>query len=118
MGTSSRSPAAPAAPAAAAWRDVCPLAQIPPAGARVVKTARGQLALFRTADDVVYALLDACPHKGGPLSQGIVHGHTVTCPLHGRRIDLATGALEAPDVGCTHRFAVRVEGGRVLLDLR
>jgi nitrite reductase (NADH) small subunit len=117
MATASTPIAAPAA-GSGAWRDVCALAAIPPTGARVLKTAHGDVALFRTTAGAVYALRDACPHKGGPLSQGIVHGAAVTCPLHGRRIDLATGALEAPEVGCTRSFPVRIEHGRVLLDLR
>jgi nitrite reductase (NADH) small subunit len=72
--------------------------------------------LFRAADDQVFALLDRCPHKGGPLSQGIVFGHSVACPLHNWSIGLADGCAQAPDVGCTIPFAVRVEAGEVALD--
>ena len=73
--------------------------------------------MFRTADDAVFALLDRCPHKGGPLSQGIVFGESVACPLHNWTIGLADGCAKAPDEGCTTRFSVKVEGGVVHLDL-
>ena len=85
---------------------------------RVVRTDTMDVALFRTADDRVFALRDACPHRGGPLSQGIVHGTTVTCPLHNWKIDLASGAALAPDEGCTNVFATKVEDGMVYLALK
>jgi nitrite reductase (NADH) small subunit len=97
------------------WIDVCALEAIPPRGARVVRTPSGCVALFRTIDDAVFALDDRCPHKGGPLSQGIVHGRSVTCPLHGWVISLETGAAEAPDEGVTRIHKARVVEGRVLL---
>lgn len=97
------------------WIDIGMLDDIPVRGARVVKTARGDVAVFRTADDAVFALDDRCPHKGGPLSQGIVQEHGVTCPLHNWVISLETGAAQGADEGCTRTVPVRVEGGRVLL---
>jgi len=100
-----------------AWTQVAMLSDIPRLGARVVATARGDVAVFRTADDQVFALDDRCPHKGGPLSQGIVHGRAVTCPLHNWVIDLASGRAESPDEGCVHRIPARLEGDRVLLAL-
>ena len=96
--------------------DIAALADIPRQGARLVKTAQGCVALFRTADDQVFALDDRCPHKGGPLSEGIVHGASVTCPLHGWVFDMTTGQAQGADEGQVQTFAVRVEGGRVLLD--
>jgi nitrite reductase (NADH) small subunit len=97
--------------------DLCALDDIPRLGARRVRRIDGaEIAVFRTADDRVFALLDRCPHKGGPLSQGIVFGAKVACPLHNWTIDLDSGRAVAPDEGCVRRFAVRVEGGRVLLD--
>jgi len=74
-------------------------------------------SIFRTADDAVFGLHDKCPHKGGPLSQGIVHGDTVTCPLHGYKIGLKDGAAVAPDKGCARRFEVKLDGGAVWLQL-
>ncbi|QDQ29435.1 nitrite reductase small subunit NirD [Chitinimonas arctica] len=104
-------------PINAPWIRLCSLDDIPRLGSRVVKRANGDLAVFRTETDAVFALLDQCPHKGGPLSQGIVHGETVTCPLHGWAIDLASGTAKAPDQGCARRFAVKVEAGDVFLGL-
>jgi nitrite reductase (NADH) small subunit len=99
------------------WIDVAGLEEIPRLGARMVRTDSMQLALFRTAGDEVFALEDACPHKQGPLSQGIVHGSSVTCPLHNWKIDLASGEALGPDEGCSRTFKTRVEGGRVYLSL-
>ena len=92
---------------------VCRLNEIPVLGARVVKGGSNDLsdiALFRTGDDRVFALLDRCPHKGGPLSQGIVFGDRVACPLHNWTIELGNGCAVAPDKGCTPTFAVRIVG--------
>lgn len=99
------------------WKSICRLQDIPTLGARRVQRELGHpVALFRAADDHVFALLDRCPHKGGPLSQGIVFGHSVACPLHNWNIGLADGCAMAPDVGCTVKFSVRVEGDTVMLD--
>jgi len=99
------------------WRTICALEDIPRLGSRVVQSTAGDIAVFRTADDAVFALHDRCPHKGGPLSQGIVHGRQVTCPLHGWKTRLDDGNAVAPDVGCTKPFAVKVEDGLVLLKI-
>lgn len=98
------------------WIYVGQLDDIPVQGARTVKTPAGDIAVFRTADDHVFALRDHCPHKGGPLSQGIVHDNSVTCPLHNWVIALDSGEAQRPDHGCVQRFRVKVEAGRVLLD--
>lgn len=97
------------------WIHVGPVEAIPRLGARVVATDAGDIAVFRTSTDEVFALRDQCPHKGGPLSQGIVHGRQVACPLHNWNIDLETGAAVAPDEGCARRYPVKVESGEVLL---
>jgi nitrite reductase (NADH) small subunit len=102
------------------WHRVCTVEDIPKLGARVVqRKACGApaVAVFRTRDDRVFALEDKCPHRGGPLSQGIVHGKRVTCPLHDWQVDLDTGSAVAPDEGGTQHFAVRVEDGAVFVDL-
>lgn len=100
-----------------AWKDICGVADIPVLGSRRVARAKGlDIAVFRTVDDKVFALLDRCPHKGGPLSQGIVHGESVACPLHNWNIALGNGCARAPDEGCTPQFAVQVREGRVYLD--
>jgi nitrite reductase (NADH) small subunit len=98
------------------WIDIGALATIPPRGARTIIVPGGEnIAVFRTGDDQVFALLDRCPHKHGPLSQGIVHGHAVSCPLHNWRVSLATGEALGEDKGCTPIVPVRVDAGRVLL---
>lgn len=97
------------------WKRICRLEEIPQLGSRVVRHPKGDIAIFRSGGDEVFALQDKCPHKGGPLSQGIVHGRRVTCPLHGWNIGLDTGEAVAPDVGSCGRFKVRVEEGEVYL---
>ncbi len=98
------------------WIDIGALSDIPAQGARVVKTAQGCVAVFRTAEDRVFAIDDSCPHKGGPLSEGIVHGNAVTCPLHAWVFSLETGTAQGADEGSVQSYPARVEGGRVLLD--
>jgi nitrite reductase (NADH) small subunit len=99
----------------AAWVDVGAAEAVPARGARVVSLPQGDVAIFRAADDSLFALRDRCPHKGGPLSQGIVHGHAVTCPLHNWVISLQTGEAQGADSGCTPSIPLRLEGGRILL---
>jgi len=101
----------------AEWTLVCALEDIPVLGARVFRTACEDISVFRNDCDEVFALHDKCPHRGGPLSQGIVHGRSVTCPLHNWKIDLTSGDALAPDVGCARAFRVKVENGAVLLAL-
>ena len=99
------------------WMKVCALDEIPRLGARVVQHGGIDIAVFRNAEDEVFAVEDRCPHKGGPLSQGIVYGRKVTCPLHGWNIELESGCAVAPDEGCAREFPIKIEGGRVWLDL-
>lgn len=104
---------------AAGWKRICSLDDIPVLGSRVVRTRHhGDIAVFRNADGEVFALHDRCPHKGGPLSQGVVHGRSVTCPLHAWKVKLDDGHAVEPDVGCTPSFEVKVDAdGSVLLSL-
>ena len=99
------------------WQKILTLQDIPKLGARVITTTQGDIAVFRTVDDEVFALRDKCPHKGGPLSQGIVFGKKVACPLHNWNISLEDGNAVAPDVGCVQRFPIKVENGEVYLSL-
>jgi nitrite reductase (NADH) small subunit len=101
----------------ATWTDIGALDQIPRRGARIVRTAHGCVAVFRTVDDRVFALEDRCPHRGGPLSQGIVHVTSVTCPLHNWVVSLETGEAQGADEGRALSLPLRVENGRILLDL-
>lgn len=99
------------------WKKICLVQDIPVLGARRVQRAVGMdVAVFRNDQDQVFALLDRCPHKGGPLSQGIVFGTSVACPLHNWTVGLATGCAKEPDVGCTQAFRVQVLEGVVHLN--
>lgn len=97
------------------WVDIGAAADVPLRGARVVAAPAGDIAVFKAADGAIFALRDRCPHKGGPLSQGIVHGHAVTCPLHNWVIGLATGEAQGADKGCVPKIPVKVEDGRILI---
>lgn len=97
------------------WTEITRLENIPKLGARVLRIGALDIALFRTATDEVFAIKDECPHRQGPLSQGIVHGTSVTCPLHNWKIDLASGEVLGPDEGCVNTYATKIEGGRVFL---
>jgi nitrite reductase (NADH) small subunit len=99
------------------WTPICKLDDIPVLGSRRVARAQGlDVAVFRNSEDQVFALLDRCPHKGGPLSQGIVFGTSVACPLHNWTIGLCDGQAAAPDEGCTPKFNVKLEGDQVFLN--
>ena len=100
------------------WIDVGAVKDVPVRGSRIVKTPGGDIALFHSTDGSIFALNDKCPHKGGPLSQGIVHDHSVTCPLHSWVISLETGEAQGADKGCTHRIPIKVVEGRVLLSAK
>ena len=97
------------------WIDICALDEVPLRGARKIRTKAGCLALFRTGETEVFATSNICPHRGGPLSEGIVHGRSVTCPLHNWVFDLETGAAKG-EAGRIDTYALRVEAGRVLID--
>ena len=99
------------------WTEIAALDDIPKLGSRVIKTDTVEIAVFRTSDDEVFAIKNECPHKKGPLSEGIVHGHAVTCPLHNWKIDLASGEALGPDEGCTNTYQSKVEDGKVFLNL-
>jgi len=98
------------------WIDIAALDDVAPRGARVIKTPDGCVAVFRTGADEVFALDNTCPHKAGPLSEGIVHGASVTCPLHNWVISLETGLVQGPDEGAVRTYPARVEDGRILID--
>ncbi len=101
----------------AEWKDVGAVDDIPAEGARTVETSFGTIGIFKTASGEIFAIEDKCPHLGGPLSQGIVHGTHVTCPLHNLVIDLVSGGVVGPDDGCVKTLPVKIEAQRVLLDV-
>lgn len=98
------------------WLDIGPASQIEPGSARTLPVLGAEeIAVFRTTRGEVYALVNKCPHKQGPLSQGIVHGDSVTCPLHNYRISLRTGEALGDDHGCTPTIPLKLEAGRIFL---
>lgn len=99
------------------WIEIGTLNDIPQLGARVVTSDNGNIAVFRTAENKIFAVKDECPHKQGPLSQGIVHGDRVACPLHDWKIHLDTGHAVAPDEGCAATFPVKMDGDKIMLSL-
>ncbi|WP_421906150.1 nitrite reductase small subunit NirD [Mameliella sp.] len=99
------------------WTDIGAVTDVPLRGARLVKTHAGCIAVFRTAEHEVFAASNACPHKQGPLSEGIVHGQKVTCPLHNWVFDLNTGEAQGADEGRIAVYPVRIEAGRILLEI-
>jgi len=99
------------------WIEIGTIDDIPKLGARVVKSGTTNIAVFRTADDKVFAIKDECPHKQGPLSQGIVHGDKVACPLHDWKINLDSGVAVAPDEGCAATYPVKNDAGKLSLSL-
>lgn len=98
------------------WTDIGSIEDVPLRGTRLVNTPAGNIAIFRTRNDRIFALWDKCPHMGGPLSQGIVHGDSVTCPLHNWVIGLETGEVKGPDQGCARKVSVMLDNGRILID--
>ncbi len=99
------------------WYDLGPIDEIPPLSARTVRIAGREIAVFRTADGDAFALENRCPHKGGPLADGIVHGRKVACPLHNWVIDLTSGEATGADEGCAAAFPVEVDAGRLRLGI-
>jgi nitrite reductase (NADH) small subunit len=99
------------------WTAIGSITDIPRRGARCVNTPQGKIGVFRTAEDKVFAIEDHCPHKGGPLTQGIVHGASVTCPLHNWVISLETGLAQGADEGAVKTIPIKVEGGELFIAL-
>lgn len=98
------------------WTEIGLADEVPLRGSRLVATQQGDIAIFKTAEGRIFALWDKCPHKGGPLSQGIVHGNSVTCPLHNWVIGLETGEVKGPDQGCARKVNCKLENGLVFIE--
>ena len=110
---------APPADTLTRWMRICTVEEIPRLGARVVnRRGEDNIAIFRTADDKLFALADRCPHRGGPLSQGIVFGERVACPLHNTCVDLGSGCAVAPDKGQVECYSLKIEADVVYVELR
>lgn len=101
------------------WIEIGTINDIPRQGSRTISRKAGpDIGIFRTLDDRIFALENRCPHKDGPLSQGIVHGNAVTCPLHNWRISLETGEALGEDKGCTPTIGVRIVGDVISINLK
>jgi len=99
------------------WHPVCRIEEIPRFGGRTVRVGQMEIAVFRLGNDHIRAVDNRCPHKQGPLAEGMVSGDHVICPLHARKISLETGEVLPPDSGCVKTWPVRIEDGRVFLAL-
>jgi nitrite reductase (NADH) small subunit len=99
------------------WQSICQVKEIPQLGGRTARAGQMEIALFRLSDDRIRAVDNRCPHKQGPLAEGIVSGDTIICPLHARKINLETGEVLKPDSGCVKTYPVKVEDGQVFLSL-
>lgn len=98
------------------WLDIGSVDQITPGTARTLPVVGSdEIAVFRTQKNEFYALVNRCPHKQGPLSQGIVHDNVVTCPLHNWNISLKTGEALGEDKGCVPVIPMKVDAGRMYL---
>ncbi len=98
------------------WLDIGPITQIEPGTARTLPVVGGEeIAVFLTMRGEFFAIRNQCPHKQGPLSQGIVHGDVVTCPLHNWNISLRSGKALGGDEGCVPTIPLKVDAGRIYL---
>lgn len=95
------------------------LSDIDERGSRTFQLEDLEIAIFKLADGSILAIENRCPHKGGSLSEGMVCGKIVHCPLHDWRIDLQTGLVNEPDDGCVTTFATEVdhESGSIYLTI-
>ena len=100
------------------WVPVTACDNIPPREGRGIEVAGREVAIFNLGDRFL-ASDSRCPHKSGPLCEGILNGSTVVCPLHGWKIDLETGAVRRPAGvdACIRTYPTRVQNGIVMIQL-
>jgi nitrite reductase/ring-hydroxylating ferredoxin subunit len=91
--------------------------ELAPGTGKVVEADGRSIALFNV-EGTFYAIDNTCTHVGGPLGEGELDGETVTCPWHGATFDVKTGAVTGPPaMTSVSRYAVKVEGDNVLVEL-
>jgi nitrite reductase/ring-hydroxylating ferredoxin subunit len=90
------------------------LAAVPEDRGLLVRIAGNELALFRAGEQIC-ALDNTCPHAGGSLAEGVVESGCVTCPLHGWKFDVRTGASVGPKGAGTTSYSTRIESGKVMV---
>lgn len=96
--------------------DVCGVGEIAPGRSRPARAGGKDLALFNV-EGAIHALENSCPHQGAALAGGKLCGRHVTCPAHGLRFDVTTGAMAAAPTITVAKFAVKIDGDRVLVDV-
>ncbi len=96
--------------------DLGPVGFIPPGEGRAFVVKDKTIAVFRQRDSRLFATDNACPHRGGPLADGIAGGGKVICPFHAWKIDLETGRCQGEDV-TVRTYPVREVGGRIVVEL-
>ena len=100
------------------WIRIAAISSIPPREGRAVTVAGREIAIFNLGDRFL-AVDNRCPHRGGPLADGILAGDAVICPLHAWRVDLTSGAVDRPSdtETCVRSYSVRVDEGVLMLQL-
>jgi len=99
------------------WIKIIEIEDVPLMGSRKVVVGDDEIVIFKTKDGSIFAVNNVCPHKQGKLSEGLVHGHMVTCPLHNWDIDLETGIVKDEDNSCTKKYETKIEEGVIYLAL-
>ncbi|MFW7381538.1 MAG: nitrite reductase small subunit NirD [Oligoflexus sp.] len=100
------------------WYLIGTIHDIPRQGAQLLQFGDRQLGIFRTYQDEFYAINAQCPHAGGPLTEGLIHGHYVSCPLHDWTINLKTGICQAPDEGQVSCYPLLIDGEDIWIALQ
>lgn len=95
--------------------EISSVEQLPEKLGKCVKVRDMELALFRSSSGQIYALENRCPHKGGDLSQGIVSGEFVFCPLHDWKICMKDGKVQEPDHGCVKTYKVEMNDDKLFI---
>ncbi len=99
------------------WIKIIQVEDVPVMGSRKVVVGDDEIVIFKTRDESIFAVNNVCPHKQGKLSEGLVHDHMVTCPMHNWDIDLETGVVKDEDNSCTKKYETKVEEGVIYLAL-
>ena len=96
---------------------LCALSTIPPGEGRNFDALGARIAVFRARSGGVFAVQASCPHRGGPLADGLLGGTTLICPLHAWKFDVSTGDVLFGGCGLKV-YPVRVDdSGQIVLSL-
>lgn len=97
------------------WYKITSINEIPKMGSRVVQINETEIAIFKTNKNEIFALNNQCPHQQGKLSEGLIHGDVVTCPLHNTDISLENGKALGENYGCTNKYETKIDNDFVYL---